>query len=319
MNKKNILYPVCAESFKKWYLSNDKYKKIYLNLGKLELFDVTLRDGLQGLTKEEQDTFTIIDKLKMYNNIKFKYAPKNIEVGSFVSEKVLPIFKDTLNVLKFVDTYTENINNFIVMPNKNKFSELMNQHPEAQVNNISLITSVSNSFQLKNTKMSLEVSDSDIHTILNNLANDKNKRNVITNVKLYVSCINECPIEGKIDNDFIVHRLLNLSKMKIDNICLSDTCGTLTLEDFEYIIDTCLYFGLQPSRLSLHLHVNHERESTVQQIFWKALDYKILQFDVSNLNTGGCSVTMKKEQLTPNLSYELYYKYLCNYIIKKVL
>jgi predicted ATP-dependent protease len=56
MNKKNILYPVCAESFKKWYLSNDKYKKIYLNLGKLELFDVTLRDGLQGLTKEEQDT-----------------------------------------------------------------------------------------------------------------------------------------------------------------------------------------------------------------------------------------------------------------------
>jgi isopropylmalate/homocitrate/citramalate synthase len=318
MLKKNM-YPICAESFRKWYLSNETYKKFYQNLGTFEIFDVTLRDGLQGLTREEQETFTIIDKLKIYNNIKFKYEPKNIEVGSFVSEKVLPVFKDTLSVLKFVDTYTENINNFIVIPNKNKFSELLNEHPETEVNNISLITSVSNSFQLKNTKMSLEVSDSDIRTILTQLANYKNKQKVKPNVKLYVSCINECPIEGKIDNDFIVHRLLNLSKMKVDNICLSDTCGTLTLEDFEYIIDTCFYFGLQPSRLSLHLHINSERESFVEEIFFKALEYKIYKFDLSNINTGGCSVTMKKEQLSPNLSYELYYKYLCNYIIKKSL
>ena len=32
MNKKNILYPVCAESFKKWYLSNDKYIPLRHNL-----------------------------------------------------------------------------------------------------------------------------------------------------------------------------------------------------------------------------------------------------------------------------------------------
>jgi len=315
---KKIIYPKCAESFKKWYLSNDKYKSIYLNLGKIELFDVTLRDGLQGLTKEEQKTFATIDKLKMYNNITFKYAPKNIEVGSFVSEKVLPIFKDTLNLLKIVDTYTENINNFIVIPNKNKFNELIKENTETQINNISLITSVSNSFQLKNTKMTLDISDSDINTILSKLANDKNIKNSNPKIKLYVSCINECPIEGKIDNDFIVNRLLKLSKMKIDDICLSDTCGTLTLEDFEYIVETCLYFGLQSTRISLHLHVNPEREDIVEQIFFKALDYKILKFDVSNLETGGCSVTMRKEHLNPNLSYELYYKFLTNYLIKRM-
>lgn len=316
---KKGLYPVCAESFRRWRLSNDKYNKIFHNLGNLELFDVTLRDGLQGLSKEEQQEYTLLDKLKIYNNIKFNYDPKNIEIGSIVSEKVLPIFKDSVQLLNFVETYSMIKNNYIVIPNYKKFKDLLNDNPETRFNNISLITSVSNSFQQKNTKMCLEVSDNDINSILAHIDNNKSKHNIISNVKLYVSCINECPIEGKIDNDFIVHRLLKLSKMKVDNICLSDTCGTLTLEDFEYIIDTCLYFGLEPSKVSLHLHVNSEREKDVERIFFKALDYKILQFDVSNLKTGGCSVTMNKEQLSPNLSYELYYKFLCNYIIKKVI
>jgi hydroxymethylglutaryl-CoA lyase len=321
MSKKNI-YPLCAETFKKWSLSNEKYTNILLNLGILELFDVTLRDGLQSLTVEEQLSITTNDKLKMYNNIKFNYNVQNIEIGSIVSEKVLPVFKDTLKILQILHNYTEKTNNYILIPNKNKLGEMFNNKNfhKNKIRHLSLITSVSNSFQLKNTKMSLNDSDNDINAILDNLNYIHEDGSVtIPKIKLYVSCINECPIEGKIDNDFIVNRLLKLSKMNIDNICLSDTCGTLTPDDFEYIVETCLYFGLQSSRLSLHLHVNPERESVVEQIFFKALDYKILKFDISNLKTGGCSVTMKKEQLTPNLSYELYYKYLCRYIMKKVL
>ena len=45
------MYPKCAESFKKWYLSSYKFGKIYNDLGKPKPFDVTLRDGLQSLTK----------------------------------------------------------------------------------------------------------------------------------------------------------------------------------------------------------------------------------------------------------------------------
>ena len=107
--------------------------------------------------------------------------------------------------------------------------------------------------------------------------------------------------------------------MNVDSICLSDTCGTLNEEDFEYIIDTCVYFGLPLSKFSLHLHVNKSRESEVEKIIHKALDRKIINFDVSLLDTGGCSVTMNKDRISPNLSYELYYKSLCNYIMKKKL
>jgi hypothetical protein len=167
--------------------------------------------------------------------------------------------------------------------------------------------------------MTLEESDKDIYDMLYELDNNINTniKSKKSFVKLYVSCINECPIEGKIDNDFIVNRILNLNKMNVDDICLSDTCGSLNEEDFEYIVDTCAYFGLPFSKFSLHLHVKRERETVIQRIIHKALDRKIIKFDVSYLDTGGCSVTMNKKNLAPNLSYDLYYKTLCNYILKK--
>jgi hypothetical protein len=69
--------------------------------------------------------------------------------------------------------------------------------------------------------------------------------------------------------------------------------------------------------ISLHLHIKPDREDIIEKIIHKALDYKIASFDVSMLEIGGCSVTMTKDKLAPNLSYELYYKALCNYIVKK--
>jgi isopropylmalate/homocitrate/citramalate synthase len=316
------MYPRCAESFKKWYLSSYKFGKIYNDLGKPKPFDVTLRDGLQSLTKEEQNNLTTSNKLKIYNDISI-YRPRNIEIGSIVSEKVLPVFKDTLELFEILTnlrskdyiTNQKKENYFIVIPNQNKLDSVL-KNPK--FNYFSFITSVSNSFQLKNTKMSLEESDRDIYEMLYELDVSK-YRGRPPFVKLYVSCINECPIEGKVDNDFIVHRLLTLNKMNVDSICLSDTCGTLNEEDFEYIVDTCAFFGLPLSKFSLHLHVNKNREKEVEKIIHKALDRKIINFDVSLLDSGGCSVTMNREKISPNLSYDLYYKSLCNYIMKKTL
>ena len=314
------MYPRCAESFKKWYLSSYKFGKIYNDLGKPKPFDVTLRDGLQSLAKEEQKKLTTSDKLKLYHNISI-HRPKNIEIGSIVSEKVLPVFKDTLDIFEILtklrskDYMINQKKYFILIPNQSKLSSVVNN---PKINYFSFITSVSNSFQLKNTKMTLEESDKDIYEMLYELDVSKH-RGSPPFIKLYVSCINECPIEGKINNDLIVDRLLTLNKMSVDSICLSDTCGTLNEVDFEYIVDTAAYYGLPLSKISLHLHVSKNRESEVEKIIHKALDRKIINFDVSLLDSGGCSVTMDREKISPNLSYDLYYKSLCNYIMKKKL
>ena len=313
------IYPKCYNSFKTWCFSNKKYIDLYTKLGSPRPFDVTLRDGLQSLCKDEQENYKTNEKIELYKRIIEKHNIRNIEVGSIVSKKVLPIFNDTMILYDYIDLQQKwyepyvKTNNYIVVPNEKKLDDIINTN----INNFSLITSVSDNFQLKNTKMNLGDSDNELKKILCKLDEKYNDKQLY-NIKLYVSCINECPIDGKIDNDFIVNRLLNLNNMNLNitNICLSDTCGNLNIYDFEYIVESCQFFGLLFNKISLHLHVKPGNENEVEKIIHKALDYGITQFDVSLLNSGGCSVTMDKNRLLPNLSYELYYKSLCNYIEK---
>ena len=313
------IYPKCALDFKKILKTNPDFSKFYYFLGEPKPFDVTLRDGLQSLSIEEQKKYTFKEKLDLYHRINFNYTPKNIEIGSIVSEKVLPVFKDSIKLFQNIKSYENDIYKlsaslspkpFILVPNSKQLKKVINN---TDMNHFAFITSVSEKFQLKNTKQTLDESYSDIYEMMYSFEENK-YRQKIPFVKLYVSCINECPISGKIDNHFIVNKLLMINKMNVDNICLSDTCGTLEVEDFEYIVDTCKFFGLPSNKLSLHLHVKNGREDIVEKIIHKALERRILDFDVSLLETGGCSVTMNKNQIAPNLSYELYYKSLVNYI-----
>ena len=313
------IYPKCALDFKKFLYVNPDFSKFYYMLGEPKLFDVTLRDGLQTLSIEKQKKYTFKEKLNLYHRISFNYNPKNIEIGSIVSEKVMPVFKDSIKLFQNIKLYENSIselsgvvraNKFLLVPNSRQLKNVINN---TYMNHFSFITSVSEKFQLKNTKQTLDESYSDIYEMMYSFEENKYRQR-LPFVKLYVSCINECPISGKIDNDFIINKLLMINKMNVDNICLSDTCGTLDVKDFEYIVDTCKFFGLPSSKLSLHLHVKKGREDIVEKIIHKALDRRILDFDVSLLETGGCSVTMNKNQIAPNLSYELYYKSLVSYI-----
>ena len=317
------IYPKCALDFKKFINTNPDFSKFYYMLGKPKPFDVTLRDGLQSLTREQQDNFTFLEKINLYHRVRFNYCPKNIEIGSIVSEKVFPIFKDSINLFQELQLYEKSINelsglvrpnNFMLVPNSKQLKKVINY---TEINYFSFITSVSEKFQIKNTKQTLDESYHDIYEMMYSFEENRYRKQ-FPFIKLYISCINECPISGKIDNDFIVNKILKLNKMKVDNICLSDTCGTLDVDDFEYIVDTCNFFGIPYNKLSLHLHVKNGRENIIEKIIHKALDRRIIDFDVSLLETGGCSVTMNKNQIAPNLSYELYYKSLVNYIEKNI-
>jgi isopropylmalate/homocitrate/citramalate synthase len=316
-------YPKCTLDFKKFLYVNPHFSKFYYFLGEPKAFDVTLRDGLQELSIEEQKKYTLREKLNLYHRICFNYNPENIEIGSIVSEKVLPVFKDSIKLFQNINSYQNYIRDisgyigpksFILVPNSKQLKNVINN---TEMNHFSFITSVSEKFQLKNTNQTLDESYSDIYEMMYSFEENKYRKK-LPFIKLYVSCINECPISGKIDNDFIVNKLLMINKINVDKICLSDTCGTLNVDDFEYIVDTCNFFGLPSNKLSLHLHVKKGREDIVEKIIHKALDKRILDFDVSLLETGGCSVTMNKNQIVPNLSYELYYKSLVNYIERKI-
>lgn len=278
-------------------------------------FDVTLRDGLQGLSSSSlAKYFTTEEKMKLYEFLLCKYNPSNLEIGSCVNNKIFPIFNDIETVFNLCETKTNKKNSYILVPNKDKLIQAL----EFGATNFSLITSVSNSFQIKNTKMSLKDNFINLNNMINYLKMNCDDNNIFPyRIKLYVSCINQCPFEGKLHTDYIVNELYRLSFLNIDKICLSDTCGTLTKKDFINIVDNIKKLGLDTKKISLHLHINPDKEEEAESIFHAALDYGINEFDVSELRTGGCSITINKNELAPNMSYEQYYTFLISYENKK--
>ena len=96
---------------------------------------------------------------------------------------------------------------------------------------------------------------------------------------------------------------------------MSDTCGTLTNHNFIEIIENTKKLGIDTTKFSLHLHIHPDREFEAEKIIHSAINYGITEFDVSDLQTGGCSVTMNKENIVSNMNYEQYYKFLTNYLI----
>ena len=232
------------------------------------------------------------------------FYPKNI--GGFRKFYLSnPEFKKVYYKLGRPKPYDVNLNNSFIILNNNELKKVIN---DKNINHFSFITSISESFHFKNTKMTIDNSDQEIFEMMYNL--DENQvRRFPPFVKLYVTCINECPNNGKLDNNFIINRLLQLNKMKVDNICLSDTCGTLNVEDFKYIVDNCNSNGLPFKKLSLQLRVkqNIKNEKQIEKIIHNALERKIINFDVS-------TPEMNKNKTTPLLTYDQYYKFLVNYI-----
>jgi len=247
-------------------------------------FDVSLRDGLQSLQK----VFTLGEKKHMLNSIMRKWKPEGMEVGSLVSEKILPQMKDSIPLYHYARQKYPHMDFFLLVPPVEKYLTLAKKE---NISNISLITSVSEAFQRRNVNQSI----GQTKDILASLPPDFQR------VKLYVSCITECPLAGKGCNHKIINDLLYYStNKKIHEICLSDTTGTLKFTDFKYIMDHLLVENLPPNRLSLHLHQSPD----MGQIIRYASGLNVKRFDVSHFsNMGGCSVTMDRGAMHGNLTY----------------
>jgi len=271
------------------------------------LFDVSLRDGIQAAKKEN---FSIDIKKKMFKKIIGEYNPPKIEVGSLANPKLLPIMSDSIEMYDFA---TKNIKKdiYLLIPSINKLFYAL----ENNIKNFSFITSVSNQFQIRNAKRSIHETKCDFDSMFTRWFRDSNDYKT----KLYISCINRCPIVGKIDNDFVLKEILYYhEKYDFHELCLSDTMGNLNIEDFQYIIDNCLFFGIPPSKLSFHFHVPPENLENLEKIIFYCFYKKLNKFDVSFIENGGCSITMSPEKLHPNMTYEVFYGILNKYINRYV-
>ena len=272
--------------------------KTKFNSKSLRLFDVTLRDGIQSIPK----LYSFNDKKKILNDI-ISRRPNSIEIGSIVSSKILPQMNNSIELFKYANEFNKNKNNsidFYMLVPTLKSLEIANIN---NINNVSFITSVSDSFQRKNINKTLVETKNEIRNMMDNISSNPEKK-----VKLYISCINKCPIQGIININKLLNEILYYyyTYENLDEICLSDTCGSLTYSEFSQIIKELEKTHIDLSKFSLHLHNQNEKQN-VKDIITYSIKKGIYRFDVSHMpELGGCSVTMKN--MSGNLSYDQIYE-----------
>jgi hydroxymethylglutaryl-CoA lyase len=315
-------------AFQRFLATSARRREIYDKIAPI-LTDVSLRDGIQYA---DASYYSTPQKRDIFHTILFQENPQHMEIGSLVSSKILPIMSDSLEIHKYaakeewlidrqitIDLFEDGKKSvlpknaekpekryFLLIPSLGKLPLAL----KSGVKHFSFTTSVSESFQQKNVRRSLEETKSAFSDMFIQYP-------ILCEFykKLYISCIRECPIAGRIDVDWIVKEILHYhTKYPFDEICLSDTCGTLTYDEFQYIVETVKIFGLPFSKLSLHLHVDKDNLASVASILRYCFKNEIRKFDVSLLSIGGCSVTLSKEKSHPNLSYDQFYTILAKYI-----
>ena len=270
-------------------------KKYFSNLQiqlEILLFDVSLRDGLQSMSK----IHTFDEKKKLLHKIIDTHNPKSIEVGSIVSSKIVSQMDNSIELYKYAESLGHDINYYLLVPNKEKLNIALSHN----VKNMSFISSFSNSFQKKNVNKTLVETKQELIEI-NNVLESHN----LYNNKLYLSCFNICPIEGLIPDDTILFKLLDYDKLGAFNeICLSDSTGNLDYDDYKKLIYNITRI-INFNKISLHLHCRKDNEDNIINIIEHSLKLNITKFDISCIDDGGCSVTMDASKLTPNLNYNL--------------
>ena len=256
-------------------ISHNIIKSVYIT-------DVTLRDGLQSYPKIISPKNRVIIGKKIA-----ELGITNIEVGSIVSNKVIPQMKHSIIVYKIMKTFKPYLNYYMSASNSSGMKVLMDN----DVKDIAFFTSPSNKFNLKNIN----------NTTKKSFINIKNMVNQVTNnayIKGYLSCINECPYEGPLKIDNILKSINDLYDIGMNEICLSDTLGTLN----EKVLDEILYnlnFEVI-NKISIHLH--QKQNNKWKDVIDCCLDYNISSFDTSLLNLGGCPAAFSSNEKSGNLN-----------------
>ena len=158
-------------------------------LSKVKIIDVTVRDGLQSYDKilSVNDRVEIIKKISSLNIT-------DLEVGSIVSPKVIPQMKYSLEVFQNCKINNPKNNYHILVSNEKGMDDLLRYN----VKNVCFFTSPSESFNRKNINCTVNESFGRIY----NMKKKIKKSDVYT--KGYLSCITDCPYEGKLEDKKII-------------------------------------------------------------------------------------------------------------------
>lgn len=218
-----------------------------------------------------------------------------IDFGSFVSPKAIPQMVDTADVLAQLDLSKSKSKLLSIVANVRGAVDAC-QHPE--IDYLGYPFSISENFQMRNTHKTIAQSIDILKEILEN-ANASDKEVVV-----YISMGFGNPYGDPWNVDIVGEWTEKLAKMGVSILSLSDTVGTSTPENIDY-----LFSNLIPKyphiEFGAHLHTTpakwHEKVDSAFKAGCRRFDGAVQGF-------GGCP--MAKDELTGNMPTEKMLSYL---------
>jgi len=242
------------------------------------------RDAMQGISE-----FIPTDIKAAYINQLLKVGFDTIDFGSFVSPKAIPQLKDTAQVLAQLDLENTNSKLLSIIANTRggvdacKFQE---------INYLGFPLSVSEQFQQRNTKKSIEQALSTVEEI-QNLSVKNNKELVV-----YLSMAFGNPYGENYHPDIVAELTEKLHQLEIGIVALSDTIGVSSPTNIAPLFSTLIQ-EYPTIEFGAHFHTTPDKwEEKVESAYQNGCR----RFDAALKGYGGCP--MAKDDLVGNMPTE---------------
>ncbi|MBC8266772.1 MAG: hydroxymethylglutaryl-CoA lyase [Flavobacteriales bacterium] len=242
------------------------------------------RDAMQGISE-----FIPTDVKAAYINQLLKVGFDTVDFGSFVSPKAIPQLKDTAEVLGQLDLENTTSKLLAIIANTRGAVDACNFE---EINYLGFPLSVSEQFQQRNTKKSIEQALSTVEEV-QNLSVKNNKELVV-----YLSMAFGNPYGEHYHPDIVAELSNKLNDLEVKTIALSDTIGVSNPTNIAPLFDV-LIKEYPTIEFGAHFHTTPD---TWEEKVNAAYANGCIRFDAALKGFGGCP--MAKDDLVGNMPTE---------------
>ncbi|SFQ06298.1 hydroxymethylglutaryl-CoA lyase [Tranquillimonas alkanivorans] len=232
------------------------------------IFEVGPRDGLQN----EQRLIPAARKVRLVDLLS-RTGLRKIEVTSFVSPNWVPQMADAAAVMAGIDRRA-GVTYAALTPNLRG----LNAAVQAGADEVAVFASASEGFSRKNINCSVAESLARFEEVM------AAAREAGLPVRGYVSCVTDCPYDGRVAPAAVLDVAAALLEMGCYEVSLGDTIGAATPETTGALLGH-LSARIGPERLAGHFHDTQGRALDNIRV---GLDHGLRTFDASVAGLGGC-------------------------------
>ncbi|QFT99466.1 Hydroxymethylglutaryl-CoA lyase YngG [Roseovarius sp. THAF8] len=235
---------------------------------RVEIFEVGPRDGLQNEKRE----IPVAEKVALIDCLSGAGFAR-IEVASFVSPKWVPQMSGSAEVLAGI-TRAPGVSYAALTPNMRGFQDAM----AAAANEVAIFGSASEGFSKANINATIEESLQRFAPVA------EAAREVGVPLRGYVSCVTDCPYDGRVAPEQVAEVAGRLYEMGCYEISLGDTIGQGTPESIDAMLRAVT--GAVPAeKLAGHYHDTGGRALDNIEA---SLAHGLRVFDAAVGGLGGC-------------------------------